>query len=291
MTATASLHKTIAQAAFNTVNTVISFIKISVFSKKAPKLPKAIASKCIVLGNGPSLRKSLDSNPHYFEGNSLIAVNGFALSHDYQRLQPRYYVLLDPGIWRGEQAWIDSMVKAIADNTTWELHLMIPREAQKSSRIFMLKENKHIRIHFLNYVVYKGWNGPGYFFWKKNLAMPQCQNVLVAALFIAINMGYKNIELAGADHNWHESLAVNDENVVCIKQVHFYDNKEEVNYVPFYKTAATKETFRMDEAFQAWARVFHGYWRMKEYANHCGSHIVNISNPSFVDAFERKKLS
>lgn len=290
MSATASLHKRFAAAAFNTVNTVVSLLKIVFLSRKAPKLPKASGQSCIVLGNGPSLRKSLDSHPGYFEQHSLIAVNGFALSEDFRRFKPRYYVLLDPGVWKASQTWIDTMVEAIAKNTSWELHLMIPGAAKGSKRIELLRKNDFIHIHYLNYVVYKGWNKPGYFFWKQNLAMPQCQNVLVAALFLAINIGYKEIELAGADHNWHESLAVNDDNVVCLKQVHFYDQQEQIRYQPFYKTAATTETFRMDEAFHAWARVFHGYWRMRDYAHSRNSRIVNISSPSFVDAFERKKI-
>jgi hypothetical protein len=291
MSATASLHKRIASAAFNTVNTAVSLLKIALMSGAAPRLPQATRRRCVVLGNGPSLRKALDTHPQHFTGCSLIAVNGFAMSADYARLQPSYYVLLDPGVWKAEQTWIDTMLQAIADNTNWELHLMIPREAKGTKRIAMLESNQLIHIHYLNYVVYKGWNGPGYFFWKRNKAMPQCQNVLVAALFLSINMGYKEIELAGADHNWHESLTVDENNVVCLKQVHFYDNNEQVTYQPFYKTAATKETFRMDEAFHAWARVFHGYWRMRDYATHRGTHISNISNPSFVDAFERKKLN
>ena len=290
MSDSAKLHKRFASAAFNTVNTAVSLLKIIAKSRKAPRLPNASNTKCIVLGNGPSLRSTIDGAPGHFKGCSFIAVNGFALSDDFLALKPQYYVLLDPGVWKAEQTWIDTMLQAIVDKTHWPLHLMIPREAQGSRRVQMLHANAHINVHYLNYVVYKGWNGPGYFFWKKNLAMPQCQNVLVAALFIAINLGYKEIELAGADHNWHESLAVDDHNVVCLKQVHFYDNGNEITYQPFYKTAATHETFRMDEAFHAWARVFHGYWKMRDYANFRGSHITNISSSSFVDAFERKKL-
>ncbi|MFM9006833.1 MAG: hypothetical protein ACKOSR_15245 [Flavobacteriales bacterium] len=291
MSATASLHKRIATAAFNTVNTAVSFLKIGVMSKQAPKLPQANHSRCIVLGNGPSLSNLLAEHPSHFTSCSLIAVNGFALADDYKKLQPRYYVLLDPGIWLAESTWINDMLRAISDNTSWELHLMIPHQAKGTGNLAILKQNQQIRIHFINYVVYKGWNGPGFYFWKRNKAMPQCQNVLVAALFLAINIGYKEIELAGADHNWHETLAMTDDNVVCLKHVHFYDKQEQISYRPFYKTAATKETFRMDEIFHAWARVFHGYWRIKEYAAYRGARIVNISNPSFVDAFERKKLN
>ena len=291
MADSAQLYKRFTEVLLNTLNTCISILKIAALSRSTPSLPKANTKKCIVLGNGPSLRKALDSNYKHFEGNSMIAVNGFALSSDYKQLRPRYYVLLDPGIWNADQTLIDAMVKAIADNTSWELHVMIPRQAKGTRRMAILTENKCIQIHYLNYVVYKGWNVPGYFFWKRNLAMPQCHNVLVAALFLAINFGYKEIELAGADHNWHETLVMKDDNVLCLRHIHFYDQEERVSYQPFYKGASSKQTFRMDEIFYSWAHVFFGYWRIKEYANHLGVTIFNISSPSFVDAFERKKLN
>jgi hypothetical protein len=290
MADSAKLYKRFTKVLLNTLNTCVSIMKIAALSRPAPSLPKANTKKCIVLGNGPSLRKALDSSHQHFEGTSLIAVNGFALSGDYMRLRPRYYVLLDPGIWNGEQVWIDNMVKAIADNTSWELHVMIPRQAKRSKRMDILTKNRNIQIHYLNYVVYKGWNVPGYFFWKRNLAMPQCHNVLVAALFLAINFGYKEIELAGADHNWHETLAMTENNILSLKHIHFYDKEERISYQPFYKGAASKETFRIDEIFYSWAHVFYGYWRIKEYADYLGTQIFNISDPSYVDAFERKKL-
>ncbi|MFM7105462.1 MAG: hypothetical protein ACKOW8_08055 [Flavobacteriales bacterium] len=124
-------------------------------------------------------------------------------------------------------------------------------------------------------------------FFRYNLAMPQAQNVLVAALCTAINMDYKSIRLYGADHDWHRTLHVNDTNVLCLKHVHFYEDEQEVKYVPFYKGMHNNETFRMDEIFAAWAKVFQGYHNIAAYARKRGVKILNATPNSFVDAFER----
>ena len=102
-------------------------------------------------------------------------------------------------------------------------------------------------------------------FYKRNLAMPQSQNVLVACLFIAINMRFKQIYLAGADHNWLESLFVNQDNQLCIKEFHFYTEKpNELKYQLFYKNHETKEMFSVKEILQTFSKVFEGYENIKK---------------------------
>jgi hypothetical protein len=45
----------------------------------------------------------------------------------------------------------------------------------------------------------------------------------------------------------------------------------------------------MDEIFHAWAKVFAGYRAIRKYAESKQCKIINASEISFVDAFERKK--
>jgi hypothetical protein len=120
--------------------------------------------------------------------------------------------------------------------------------------------------------------------------MPQSQNVLVAAIFLGINMSFKKIYVFGADHSWHEHLHVNEENILCLKHIHFYENEENVSFVPFYKGAHLKETFSVAEIFATWAKVFNGYSALNHYANSRGCKIYNASEVSFIDAFERIKI-
>ena len=51
--------------------------------------------------------------------------------------------------------------------------------------------------------------------------MPFSQNVLVAAIYISLNLGYKNIYLLGADHSWAHDVSVNDDNQLCLNDRHF----------------------------------------------------------------------
>jgi len=123
------------------------------------------------------------------------------------------------------------------------------------------------------------------------MAMPQSQNVLVACIFLAVNMGFKEVDVIGADHTWHEQLHVDENNVVHLKQIHFYDDQQQVKYVPLKKGAHIEETFRMDEILNTWAKVFFGYLALDRYARSRGCVIYNASELSFVDAFQRRKLS
>lgn len=257
--------------------------------KKTPQLPTANPGKCIVLGNGPSLKKVLAEKSDYFIGKSLLAVNGFSVSEHFNRLKPVYYVMLDPGIWKSDHPNMVAMLDAL-EKTTWEMHLMIPHDARDNVRIAQFEMHRFIRIHYINYIVYKGFEGIGNYLFRHNLMMPQSQNVMVAALFQAINIGYKDIELFGADHNWHQELFVNNENIVCLAQKHFYDHEEKISYQPFYKMAHVKETFNMMETFATFSKVFSGYQRMGRYAAYRNAQITNMTEGSFVDAFPRRAL-
>ncbi len=284
-----SLYKKFSKSVFNSVNTILSLIKIVFKLKRRPNFPLPESDTLIVLGNGPSFGKTMDMHAAYFTGKTILGVNSFSISKEYELLKPRYYVMLDPGLWNAENEQVKSTIDSIASKTKWSLHLLVPHAARNSQRILNLRANSEIKIHFFNYIVFKGFEGIGHWLYKKNYAMPQSQNVLVASLFLSINLGYKNIELFGADHNWHQDLIVNDENVVCMKHIHFYSSGTVATYVPFYKMMHVKETFRMDEALFAFARVFSGYQQIKKYADYRKTRIVNMTEGSFVDAFERGK--
>jgi hypothetical protein len=273
------------------VNSCLSLAKIILISKFGKKFPKATSDSCIVLGNGPSLKQSLEKHPDFFKQHPLVCVNSFSVTDEYTILKPLYYVILDYSFWKSEAEIIVKSLDAIKTKTTWELNLFVPQLSAKSKRFeALVEQNKNIKLHYFNYTVFKGFDGLAHFFYAKNLAMPQSQNVLVASLFVAINTGFKKIYLVGADHTWHQTLYVNEQNQVCVKHVHFYEKEEKVNYVPFYKGGHTKEVFRMDEILHTWAKVFWGYLMLNKYAKSKGVQIVNASEVTFIDAFEQIKL-
>ncbi|HSH65655.1 MAG TPA: 6-hydroxymethylpterin diphosphokinase MptE-like protein [Bacteroidia bacterium] len=274
------------------INTVLSFAKIILQSRVVKRFPEAAGKSCIVMGNGPSLSDSLQKHPSFFEKHTLICVNGFANTSEYSILKPQYYVFLDPFFWESDQEGIKKIVNAIFTKTDWPLTLFVPQKAKKSRLASILRKNPHIHIHYFNYTVFNGFETIGFWLFKHNIASPQCQNVAVAALFLALNMGFKEIILVGADHSWHEYLHVNEQNMLCIKDVHFYDTRpsKEVNYQPLYSTTPGV-TWKMNEIFSIWAKVFLGYMVIKNYSIYRHSKIINASELSFIDAFDRMKIN
>ncbi|MDQ3049126.1 MAG: hypothetical protein M3R27_16385, partial [Bacteroidota bacterium] len=274
------------------LNTCISVLKVMLRSKTGIRLPSATTDTCIVLGNGPSLKTSLQKHPDLFKNHPLVCVNSFSVTDEYILLKPGYYVMLDPGFWFGDNSeLVNSTLESIISKTTWPLELIVPQLAAKSALITEIsKKNPNIHVTFFNYTVFKGFQNIAYSFYRKNLAAPQSQNVLVAAIFCSINIGFKKILLFGADHTWHEQLHVNDENVLCLKNIHFYENESSISHKPFYKGVHSKETFRVDEIFVTWGKTFYGYVALNDYAISENCEILNASEISFIDAFKRVKL-
>ncbi|MEO5936181.1 MAG: hypothetical protein ABIP81_03115, partial [Terriglobales bacterium] len=92
--------KTFAKSAYQAfdlfLQTVVGIFSVLIFSRWSPETPHVGAAKeCVVLGNGPSLTKDMESASRW-QGKELMAVNDAALSSDFERLRPGLYVTLDP---------------------------------------------------------------------------------------------------------------------------------------------------------------------------------------------------
>jgi hypothetical protein len=254
-------------------------------------MPKPKEEKCIVLANGPSLKTSLEKHPDFFKEHPLVCVNTFSVTKEYSILKPGNYVILDPFFWKGKTDIILQTLRDIEEKTTWPMNLFVPQRSSKSGVFKKLqKNNPNIKLVTFNYTVFKGFTKFAHFFYRKNLAMPQSPNVTISSLFLSVNMGYKEIYLVGADHTWHENVHVNDDNILCSRNVHFYDNTPVTTYVPFLKEGRPDETQKTYEFFTMWARTFYGYFLINEYASKYKCRILNASEHSFIDAFERIKL-
>lgn len=275
------------------LNTSLSLIKVIISANfTANKLPNATSKSCVILGNGPSLTSSLFKYESALNNHSLMCVNNFASTLQFEQLKPSYYVMLDPSYWSTNPTKaVQDCFSNLSNKTNWPLHLLVPTQAKKSANFTnFISSNKNIKIHYFNYIVFKGFSVVAHFFFKNNLATPQCQNILVACLFLSINIGFKNIYLLGADHTWHQNLHINQNNDLCLKDVHFYDNIEQTNYRLFYKDASHTKTFTMHEILTTLSKAFYGYKKIKDYADSRNVAIYNASEISFIDAFTRTEI-
>ncbi len=283
-------YKHFYQFLVNCVNTCLSVLKVIFRSKFNVQLPKTNEEICIVLGNGPSVNDYLKNQAAFIQKHPLLCVNAFSHTDEYTRLKPSYYVMLDPVLWSDVNEFGKKTIDAIVQKTSWKLQLLLPQQARKATLIRELeKQNANVQIHFYNYTFFEGSSSVAHWFYKHNLAMPQSQNVLVAALFICINIRFKEIYITGADHTWLEQMHVNNDNQLCLKDIHFYEKEQQVSYRPFYTDLTKTSTFKMHEILATFGKMFYGYWQIQKYAFTRGTAIYNASETSFIDAFPRKK--
>ena len=267
--------------------TVLSLVKMLILWRKPANYPAVAHPTCVVLGNGPSLTQDLEKYRNELQRHDLLCVNGFALSEAYAQLRPRYYLMLDPAFWEAETPAIHRILDAMVERTSWKLHLYVPHAARNARNLNRLHSNTNIHVHFFNYIVYNGFRSLGHRLFHMGWVSPQCQNVLVSAIFHAINSGHQRIILLGADHSWHENILVKEDNIVYTKEVHFYDNMEHCTYVPFHTNIGEKTTRTMGELFHTWSKVYNGYFNLKHYAATRKCEIYNASVKSYIDAFPR----
>ncbi len=259
---------------------------------KYRRIPKAQGKRVIIAGNGPSLKQAIDTYPEILAETPLLCVNHFADSPDFAVLKPMYYCMLDPNFFLpnlsseredGRNRTFNNLTKY----TTWDMHLFFPCIPGQIVLEDYLR-SPYIHLHSCN--IYPGFTWPKIrnFVYKTGIFMPPPQNVLIAAIFEAINMGYKEIFVLGAEHSWTESIGVGNDNTLYIQNRHFSGVGTKK---PMYKSAPRNtETFKVHELLHALSRTFRSYWFLREYATSCGAVVYNSTPESYIDAFDRKSL-
>ncbi len=300
----------------NVAEFITSLLKVSLLSDwRLPPFPAPLSKECYLVVNGPSFSKVLASNElkQFLQQQTTLCVNMFAATPDFEYFKPSYYVFMDPlffeynrevyanpvafGIEVHEEARgvfksIDAVFTAL-EKTTWPLVLFIPAKYRQSAYFSSLKErNKNISIYLFNSTKVGGSTKAREWFYKKGLGVPSLQNVLTAGIYLGIQMQFEKMYLLGADHNWFLNLHLADDNTLYIKDEHFYDGQAEVKLKPLvsYKDNKTVKT-TISQVFLAFHKAFNTYELLAGYARRRGCKIYNISNPSFIDAFERKNIN
>lgn len=244
---------------------------------------------CIILGNGPSLKKTLQfmsSRP--LKETDIYCVNFFANDPVYYEIKPTHYVLTDQSFWINNSSEEIAAKKVLLydtlfNKTMWKLNLYLPIEAKPYIDKY---RSKYVATVYYNRTPVVGFKTIRHICYKYNLGMPTPQNVLIAAIYIAMHNKYESIYMSGADHSWHNNLHVGEDNILYINDCHFYG---EAKPAPFLKVGQ-REPYRMHEIFTVWAKVFRSYYLLEEYAKINNTNIVNISETSYVDAFQRDTM-
>lgn len=235
----------------------------------------------IILGNGPSLRQTLDNDREALRSHHLMMVNFSALTPEFEQLKPSFYILADPHFGRQVNDPNVQRLREALQRVDWPMTLLLPH----AMRAFKVN-NPHITTARYNML---GIEAPGLLrdiVYDRGWGMPRPHNVLIPAIMCAAVMGYRNIWIVGADHSWPRTVAVNSHNEVVPNQPHFYptDAAEEQRI----NTAYTSR--HLYEVLYSWYITFRGYHDIQRWARRRGINIVNATPTSLIDAFPRQAL-
>ncbi len=262
-----------------------SWLKAALLSRRpSPRVSRPDGRELVILGNGPSLRHTLDHDMEALMSHSRLAVNFAANAPEFNSLRPDFYVLADPHFFAGRDS--DPNVARLWDNlgqADWHLTLYVPCGRAKQVRSEL--KGKPVTVKGFNLTPAEGAKALVYPLYSAGLAMPRPRNVLIPSIMTGIREGFRRIYLTGADHTWSRTLGVDEKNHVVSVQPHFYkDNKSEKERV-----SSEYAGYHLHDILKSLYIAFRSYHQIKRWADKQGVEIYNVSPGSFIDAFPRLK--
>lgn len=268
---------------------LVFFFNRSRTTRKFKVLKKGSRKKSAsVLASGPSAREIVLQREDLLNDSDLIVMNFFANQEAFFRLKPRYYILLDPGLFdhsvtvSSERGSINdySQERQLKENLAkvdWPMVLFMPdnRIARKSEKSYVT--NRSISVVYFNATRVVGFDWFQNHMYHKAQGLPTSRNVIIPAMLLMAIIGYKTIYLYGCEFSWTKTMDVDPDNgMMFFNDRHFY-SKDEIRffgrggYLWWLKTI-------VDD--------LEGTEQVAKYAQHYGVHIVNRTKGSFIDAFE-----
>ena len=187
--------------------------------------------KIFVLGNGPSLKGALNTPKlrQEIESGEVIVTNRFAVSDDFNKLKPRYYILMDPKFFEEEFIKTDPSVKVMYDamnRVDWPLTLFLIKGANLKV-VHRYLTNTNIQVELFNGTTIIGPKCFQNFMFRTWMGLPSSRNIIIPAILMMINLGYKKIYLYGAEFSWTKNIDVNPQhNRVFLNNGHFYKESD-----------------------------------------------------------------
>lgn len=264
----------------NTFAAVKSIGKIILQSRRLTTAPRQ-TGRVIVMGNGPSLADTIRNERKLLDSAPLMAVNFAAIAPEFFELKPEFYVLADPHFFKDHAEGNLELLRRKLAEVNWPVCLYVPAAMRKKAAL--LYPNPNIRILTFNPVGVEGFSWLEYLAFNSGLGMPRPRNVLIPSLMIAVNAGFSEIVVVGADHSWMKTLSVTDDNEVVSIQPHFYnDGTEEENRIRHEYRG-----YKLHTIVESFAVAFRSYHAIANFAQRKGVKIINATPGSFIDAFTR----
>lgn len=266
--------------------TLKSAFKLAVQSRRCNVSRAPEGERLIIMGNGPSLATNIREDLATLKSSRTLAVNFAANADEFIELRPDYYLLADPHFFTATEsdANLAKMYRKFNEEVDWDMTLFVPARIAASA---IPVKNPHIHIQKFNPVGVEGFKWFERMAYSSGRGMPRPRNVLIPAIMLGMQMGYRDIYIIGADHSWLKTLDVNERNEVVSVQPHFYkDNDEEKQRV-----TSVYKNVRLHEILLSFHVAFKAYHKIAAYASTKGINIYNSTPASYIDAFPRRQLT
>ena len=265
----------------NIINSLISvFLFTSIFvSRKMKNLKKS--GDCFVIANGPSLNDELDFIKKYRKSNSILVLNFFCNSNLFFSLKPEFYCISDPLVFNSNVGYkkipdtIDNFIGNM-NKVNWDCTLFFPQHFKTSFVLDKIK-NENVKFQSFNSTPLYGKSTIVFNLFKKNLGIPIPESVIIAGIFLVINLGFKNIELFGVDHSWITDFKVDSTNSSTFNLKHFYGSNKR------YKSDRSISEFLISQH-----RLFKSHEILEKYSKFRNSNIINHTQNSLIDSYEKR---
>ena len=257
---------------------------------RAGRTEGALSDELALLANGPSLADEL---PRLLAGAragcDFLAVNYFAEHEAFERLRPAYYVLSDPQFFRAsaQRDRVAALYRTLARKVTWPMTLYVQYYNPERFDYRAALPNGHIRIVPFHTQPYRGFRRLEFWLYRHGLGSANFGTVVQVCEYVALLLGYKTLELYGVDHTLLDGLSVDDENRLCRADRHYYDDAPAVPKPIFQKVP--HRPYTMAVYLAEVAELFRGHEALRDYARSLGARIINRTEGSMIDAYERER--
>lgn len=253
---------------------------------------KRYSGRMVILANGPSLKKVLPEIgvKKEFDNVDFTVMNFFAFDSTFQRIKPRFYCLADPMYIKKNRRYeeVKKLFCYLQENVDWNMDLLIPKGWGKKDFLhYSSLTNPYIHIVCVNDITYGGFECLRNWLYKKNLAIPGIGTVAQLGIYVAINNGFDEIDIYGVEHNMICSLFVNDKNLLCNKEEHFYNCSAVLK--PIIRNDNDKQYKIADYLLETGA-LFQIHDLLRKYADTLNVKIVNCTPMSMIDSYDRIKM-
>ncbi len=233
------------------------------------------------------MKKSIEKED--FSKYDCCVVNDSVLTDFFWKLRPSYYFMIDDQYFYTKEDVFAENNKNLVEafkKVSWPIKVFVPIKWKSDAR-YLFGDNKNIKlVGFYSNPLTDSFEFKKIkmFLFKKGIANPRYMNVCCAALFCLLNAGYKKIFLFGLDLSWTSLLYVGKDNIVYMKNQHYYDDKyDSTKYVQDGKPIRFHEVLRYTAIGGA------SFWDIRDYSDYLGDvEIINKSENSFVDAFKKQ---